>query len=77
MPGFDGTGPAGYGPRTGRGLGFCRGGLRRGLGRMFGYGPLWSRFSGGNEEEALKDEASRLKEELKIIEDRLNNLNKK
>ncbi|MGV8123720.1 MAG: DUF5320 domain-containing protein [Candidatus Xenobiia bacterium LiM19] len=23
MPGFDGTGPMGYGPRTGRGMGYC------------------------------------------------------
>lgn len=44
MPGFDGTGPEGKGPRTGRRLGRCTGkeeqnelekgmGLRRGLGR--------------------------------------------
>ena len=25
MPGFDGTGPAGRGPETGRGLGLCKG----------------------------------------------------
>lgn len=25
MPGGDGTGPAGKGPRTGRGLGYCAG----------------------------------------------------
>ena len=53
MPGGDRTGPMGYGPMTGRGLGFCSGvnmpgygagfgrlGLarRRGFGRGFGYG---------------------------------------
>jgi hypothetical protein len=39
MPGFDGTGPMGYGPLTGRGLGPCGGGLafRRGFGRGFGW----------------------------------------
>ena len=46
MPGFDGTGPRGKGPRTGRGLGTCKGGKtknsrpRRGLGRR-------NRFRGG------------------------------
>ncbi|HHY05570.1 MAG TPA: DUF5320 domain-containing protein [Clostridia bacterium] len=40
MPGFDGTGPLGQGPRTGRGLGYCTPGLgfRRGYGRGFGRG---------------------------------------
>ncbi len=37
MPGIDGTGPMGYGPLTGRGLGPCGFGTRRGFGR--GYGP--------------------------------------
>lgn len=35
MPGLDGTGPAGAGPMTGRGLGACAGG--RGAG--WGFGP--------------------------------------
>ncbi|MGI5907053.1 MAG: DUF5320 domain-containing protein [Christensenellales bacterium] len=30
MPGGDGTGPAGMGPLTGRGLGYCRGLTRPG-----------------------------------------------
>ena len=44
MPRFDGTGPQGQGPRTGRGMGFCApgfgrfGGLGRGWGRGFGAG---------------------------------------
>ena len=52
MPRGDRTGPDGYGPRTGRGLGFCNGygnpgymtpggrgmGLGRGYGRGYGYG---------------------------------------
>ncbi|HDR15608.1 MAG TPA: hypothetical protein ENN79_09055 [Desulfobacteraceae bacterium] len=42
MPGFDGTGPAGYGPMTGRGRGYCApgygGAFRRGFGGGFGYG---------------------------------------
>lgn len=36
MPGMDGTGPFGQGPMTGRGLGYCGRGLRRGFGRGFG-----------------------------------------
>ena len=55
MPGFDGTGPMGQGPMTGRGLGRCTGfaggvGLRRGfgfgMGRGFGRG-LGRRFGMG------------------------------
>jgi len=38
MPGLDGTGPAGQGPMTGRGLGPCGCGMRRGFGRGFGRG---------------------------------------
>lgn len=46
MPGLDGTGPRGKGPRTGRGLGLCRGNVSsensplkgRGYGRGYGRG---------------------------------------
>jgi hypothetical protein len=48
MPWGDRTGPAGQGPRTGRGLGYCNGynqpgyvtspGFGRGYGRGFGFG---------------------------------------
>lgn len=44
MPGFDRTGPMGYGPRTGRATGPCgrgigfRSGFGRGMGRGFGRG---------------------------------------
>ena len=56
MPGFDGAGPQGYGPMTGRGLGLCnpqygRGygygrGFGRGMGRGFGRG-MGRGFRGG------------------------------
>ena len=36
MPGMDGTGPMGQGPLTGRGLGPCGCGMRRGFGRGLG-----------------------------------------
>jgi len=41
MPGFDGTGPNGLGPMTGREMGNClqaQGGCGRGLGRGRGFG---------------------------------------
>ena len=44
MPRFNGMGPAGMGPMTGRGMGYCGTGLRRGrfggagFGRGFGFG---------------------------------------
>ncbi len=36
MPRRNGTGPMGYGPLTGRGMGYCRGGA--GVGYGYGYG---------------------------------------
>jgi hypothetical protein len=38
MPGFDRTGPMGTGPGTGRGLGPCGAGRRRGAGQFWGRG---------------------------------------
>lgn len=38
MPRMDGTGPAGSGPRTGWGRGYCAGGLRAGRKRGFQAG---------------------------------------
>ena len=38
MPGRDGTGPLGLGPRTGRGMGPCGRGLGRGFRGGFGRG---------------------------------------
>src|SRR6056297_238889 len=59
MPAGDRTGPAGAGPRTGRGLGYCsgynspgytkgvpRGGAGYGYGRGPGYGAGWGRGRG-------------------------------
>ena len=37
MPYENGTGPEGRGPLTGRGLGPCGRGMRRGNGRCFGF----------------------------------------
>lgn len=48
MPYFDGTGPMGYGPMTGRGMGPCAGYYPRGYGRGFGrgHGRGWGRGFG-------------------------------
>ena len=58
MPRFDGTGPMGQGPMTGRGMGPCGGcspfgwrmgfrkGMGRGMGRGFGRGPRDGRGGG-------------------------------
>jgi len=79
MPGQDQTGPAGYGPGTGRGMGPCgrgmaygRGapqGCARGFGRGFGRGRGSCRTSYA-EPEPLSREAQKqlLEAELKRIE---------
>ena len=73
MPGFDGTGPQGMGPRTGRGMGPCGGGygygggFGRGFGRR-GGGFGWRRFaSPKNELQDLEAEEKILEEELAAI----------
>lgn len=81
MPGFDGTGPLGLSPRTGWGFGRCGLGLgwRRGWGRRFGRfggGPWWflEKISKKEEIEILREKAEILKEELRKIEKRINEL---
>ncbi len=83
MPRFDGTGPGGYGPGTGRGIGPCgagtgfRRGSGRGLGRGFGrrgfwgYQPYQPQITKTEEKEILAEDMADLKEELKAIEARL------
>ena len=44
MPGFDGTGPLGQGPMTGRGLGFCN--PRPGYNNMYTLGPWGNPYRG-------------------------------
>ena len=68
MPYYDGTGPMGYGPGTGRGWGPCGGGMRRGWGLWGGYGMGPRRFlSSRNERAALEEEEKMLEEELAIV----------
>jgi hypothetical protein len=73
MPNFDGTGPMGLGPRTGRGFGPCglglgwrrRFGAGRGMGRYFGY---WSDPQTKDDKiKALSDYKKALEEELEDV----------
>jgi len=86
MPRFDGTGPDGLGPRSGRGCGPCNQdsqNSRIGLGRGRGYGRgrnFGCPFNIGNtipketEINILKNEAKLLKEELETIQKKLDSL---
>ncbi|MBD3311879.1 hypothetical protein GF352_00235 [archaeon] len=67
MPFYDGTGPRGMGPMTGRGLGPCG----RGLGFRRGYAYRPSRTS---EKELLKEDKKLLEKELEEINKRLKEL---
>jgi hypothetical protein len=76
MPRFDGTGPLGFGPGTGWGMGPCGAGMgwRRGFGREFGLRRLYTKKE---ESEILKEEVEILEEELKAIKERLSELKAK
>lgn len=79
MPRFDGTGPAGMGPRTGRGMGLCGSGFGRGYGMGSGYNcptcPMYGRrMTKDEEKELLKEELEEVKAEAKAVEERLSEL---
>ncbi|AEF16937.1 hypothetical protein Thexy_0897 [Thermoanaerobacterium xylanolyticum LX-11] len=87
MPRGDGTGPMGYGPMSGRGMGFCCGhgapgymsghGIHRGYRNMYyaTKAPFWARYGSAVDEKSyLNAQAQYLKDQLKYIEDRLKDL---
>ena len=80
MPAFDGTGPGGMGPMTGRGMGPCGGGYGygRGLGRGFGwgYGPVGytPRVTKKEEKEILEGDLEAIQEEMNDIKARLDEI---
>lgn len=82
MPGGDGTGPWGRGPRSGKGAGYCSGYHRPGYaapfpGRRFwggnyGFsGPRYYRGGGSDERAALQDQAEFMRRRIDAIEERL------
>ncbi|MBU0907764.1 MAG: DUF5320 domain-containing protein [Nanoarchaeota archaeon] len=90
MPRFDGTGPNGQGPLTGRGAGNCTNvvapGFRRGFGRGRGLArrgefiqvpprAMPSNMTETEEKQYLEEELEALKQEMKEIEKRLKELN--
>ena len=81
MPKFDGTGPRGMGPRTGKGFGPCGQGLgwrrRFGGGRGIGKGLGWNRPQTPKDQlKALDDYKKTLEEELKNVDKEKKELNK-
>ena len=76
MPKFDGTGPQGQGPLTGRSFGPCGRGLRRGFGggfgRSFGLGyPEQINLTSDQEKKILEAELKEIILEKQEIEKRL------
>jgi hypothetical protein len=73
MPGFDGTGPNGAGPATGKGMGPCRGYYNGGYGRRarLGLGSFWSPK---NQKTALDAEKEALEAELEFVKEELTSL---
>ncbi|MCK9186947.1 MAG: DUF5320 domain-containing protein [Candidatus Colwellbacteria bacterium] len=79
MPYFNGTGPDGYGPGTGRGLGPCGAGMARGRGFGRGRGFFGRAFGFGRNNSgtgySLQDRKEWLKQELRAIEEEENTSN--
>ena len=93
MPGGDGTGPRGYGPLTGRGLGPCgrglafRRGFGRGFGRIFRRG-FWNRarpiepyqpqqLTKEQEKQYLEEDLKSIDEEKKLLENEKESIKKR
>ena len=66
MPNQDRTGPLGQGPLTGRGLGPCGRGLRRGFGRGFGFRNVV--LTESDEKKILESEKREIEKRLKELD---------
>jgi len=89
MPYGDGTGPAGFGPMTGGGRGFCAGffGRGRGIGlgkgrgfrnRFFATGlPFWARKDNQTGFISKDDEINILKNQAKYMQDEITAVNER
>ena len=80
MPAFDGTGPQGKGPLTGRGMGTCKGGVgRQGeMGRGFGRRMVrcCDRVGQNPTKQDLENYKNNLKKEMEEVEKEIGSLNK-
>ena len=81
MPGFDGTGPRGIGPMTGGGRGFCAIPLAAsqprytGMGYYSPYGaPFFPQMTREQELDSLRSQAQAMREQLKEMEARIQQL---
>jgi hypothetical protein len=85
MPKFDGTGPQGMGPKTGRGMGSCQKDLRIKLGACSRFGlsrgqGLKSYFNWNNTKttaENIRGYEKALEEELQDVSREISNLQKR
>lgn len=74
MPNFDGTGPTGAGPMTGRGFGPC--GFGCGWRRKFGAGRGMGRYFGCNCPQTPQDQKKALVDYRKALEEELEDIKK-
>ena len=81
MPGFNGIGPNGQGPRTGRGFGPCGQGLGRGMGQRMGGGMGYRGYrapiTSNQEKEILTEDMNFLQKEIEAIKERIEELGSK
>lgn len=76
MPNLDQTGPRGFGPITGRGMGPCGQGYGGGYG--FGRGNCPRRyFTQAEEKDVLAEDIKNLEEDLKAAKERLTEIKSK
>jgi hypothetical protein len=76
MPAFDGTGPQGQGPMTGRGLGRCGKGSGMRVGRHCGYGRGLGRYFGWNAPQTKEDKINDAKVYKKALEEEMEGVEK-
>jgi hypothetical protein len=88
MPRGDGTGPAGQGPMTGRGMGYCAGfnapgfmnpGFGRGFGRGFGWRARAMQFAPIQQPVVMteKQEKQLLEQELNALKEEMKEIEKR
>ncbi len=80
MPAFNGTGPQGQGPLTGRGMGPCGKGKRFGMGMGFGrcgrYGRGLGRYFGWNTPQTKEEKLEDVKNYKKALQEEMEDVDK-